>query len=785
MLRKPTYKELEQRLMELEKETVEHKRTEEALLESEEKFHLISEQSNLAILILQSGSIVYINQAVAEIIGYSIEDIKNWTGNKIAEVIHPDHLSFIMEQGRKKQKGEKDVIPEYSYQVVTKTGQVRWVKNYSKTILYKGKFADFITLIDITEQKRTEQLLRESEERFRRLSEASFEGIFIHDRGEIIDMNKTLETMLGYKYSEGIGENLISFVAPEYIDLIVQKFRSGYELPYEAACIKEDGSILPIEICAKNAIYDGRTVRVVAIRDITERKRVEKTLQESEERLRAIFEASADPIVVYDNQGYPQYLNPAFTQVFGWTLEELRGRQIPFVPDNEKERTFTGIRELYEKYYGNKEPTRMETRRFTKDGRTLDILLSGSLIEGHEGEPVGMVVNLTDITERKKLETQFQAAQRMEALGTLAGGIAHDFNNLLMAVQGNASLMLIDKDMTHPDYERLKNIEQYVQNGADLTKQLLGFARGGKYDVRPTDINKLIKKTSGMFGRTKKEIRIHGKYQKDIWTVEVDQGQIGQTLLNLFVNAWQAMPGGGELYLETENIILGENSVTLFKVEPGNYVKISISDTGIGMDEVTRQKIFEPFFTTKEMGRGTGLGLASAYGIIKNHGGSINVYSEKGEGTTFNIYLPVSEKKVIEKKETGEVILNDVGTVLLVDDEEMIIDVGKGMLKALGCNVLTAASGKEAIDIYRKDKKKIDMVILDMIMPEMNGGEVYDRLKEINPEIQIILSSGYSINGQAIEILNRGCNGFIQKPFDMKELSQKLKELLNKMYSCS
>jgi signal transduction histidine kinase len=225
----------------------------------------------------------------------------------------------------------------------------------------------------------------------------------------------------------------------------------------------------------------------------------------------------------------------------------------------------------------------------------------------------------------------------MESLGTLAGGIAHDFNNLLMGIQGRTSLMVMDKDYSHPDFEHLKGIEDYVKSAADLTRQLLGFARGGKYEVKPTDINEMIKKSSSMFGRTKKEIKIHEKYQKDVWTVEVDQGQIEQVLMNLYVNAWQAMPGGGELYIETENVTLNEDYVKPYQVEQGNYVKISITDTGVGMDEATRQRIFEPFFTTKEMGRGTGLGLASVYGIIKNHGGFINVYSEKGEGTTFNI----------------------------------------------------------------------------------------------------------------------------------------------------
>jgi len=413
------------------------------------------------------------------------------------------------------------------------------------------------------------------------------------------------------------------------------------------------------------------------------------------------------------------------------------------------------------------------------------------------GEITGLHSTIQDISERKRLESQFQQAQRMEALGTLAGGIAHDFNNILMAIQGNASLVLVDKTSSHPDYERLKNIEQGVLSGAELTRQLLGFAMGGKYEVKPTDLNELIKRSSDMFDRTKKEIAIHTKYQEGIWPVEVDQGQIEQVLVNLYVNAWQAMPGGGELYLETENVTLDQDYVKPYDLEPGRYVKISITDTGVGMDEATQQRIFEPFFTTREMARGTGLGLASVYGIITNHGGIITVTSVKGEGATFTIHLPASEKEVIKEEELPEEVVRGTETVLLVDDEDMVLDVGKEILKELGYKVLVARSGREAVDIVSRGQRAErrakggkkgrapsampsapDIVILDMIMPQMGGGETYDRMKEIDPDIKVLLSSGYSINGEATKILERGCNGFIQKPFSMRQLSQEVRKIL-------
>jgi PAS domain S-box-containing protein len=512
--------------------------------------------------------------------------------------------------------------------------------------------------------------------------------------------------------------------------------------------------------------------------DITDHKHAEEVLRQSETRLKAVFEANPDPVVVYDTNGHPQYLNPEFINVFGWTLEDLKGKRIPFVPDDQKEITAAKIKELYD----FQKPVRFETTRLTKEGQFLDIFISAAIIKDPESKASGMVVNLTDITEKKRLETRLQGAQRMEAIGTLAGGIAHDFNNLLMGIQGNASLLLLSKDAAHPDYEHLKNIENYVLQGSDLTNQLLGFARGGKYEVEVMNLNEVIKRENRMFTRTKKEIVIHEQYEQDLWPVKVSKGQIEQVLLNLYVNAWQAMPGGGDLYVQTSNIRLDQHFIKPFRVTPGKYVKISITDTGTGMDEATMQRIFEPFFTTKKMGRGIGLGLASVYGIIKNHGGFIDVYSEKGEGTAFYIYLPAIDAQDIyqdEEIESADKIAHGTETILLVDDEDMIVDVSRKLLEKLGYTVLTAVSGREAIEMYQKHLKKIALVIVDMIMPGLDGGETYDELKKIDPDIKVLLASGYSIDGQAQDILYRGCNGFIQKPFNIKRLSHKVRTVLD------
>ncbi len=505
----------------------------------------------------------------------------------------------------------------------------------------------------------------------------------------------------------------------------------------------------------------------------------EKLYQESrksEQLYRSFLNSSPDAIVIYDLQGYVKYVNPGFTKLFGYTMKDVEGRRVPFIPESEKKSTRRIVSNVVEKglYCQG-----FETKRCSRDGRLIEVSISASRFEDHLGKPAGMLLILRDITETKKLWAQLQQAQKMEAIGTLAGGIAHDFNNLLMGIQGRASLILSDIDSSHPSYEHVKGIEEYVKNATDLTRQLLGFARGGKYIVKPANMNKILENSVRMFARTRKEIKIVKMFESKLWTVEVDIGQIEQVLLNLFVNAWHAMPAGGELYLQTENVVLDENYLKPFKVEPGQYVKISVTDTGVGMDEKTLKRIFDPFFTTRDMGRGTGLGLASTYGIIKNHNGIINAYSEKGKGSTFNVYLPISKKYITESIELTKRPVGGNENILLVDDEPVIIEVTKPMLEVLGYKVYCAGSGQEAIDIISKKDNKIDMVILDMIMPGMSGGETFDRLKSLDKNLPVLLSSGYSFNREAEQILKSGCRGFIQKPFNLNELSEKIRKAIH------
>ena len=527
-----------------------------------------------------------------------------------------------------------------------------------------------------------------------------------------------------------------------------------------------------------------------------EKDNINEKLILSEEKYRYLVENSPDIIYTLDADGNFTFLSEALEHLLGFTVDDLIGKHYTTIvceEDRKKAQVFfdekksrdpatSGI-ELRLTAAGDKQHHDNIRRYLTVEIKSMGIYEESRNNEA--GRHVGTYGVIRDISERQRLQTQLQNAERMESLGTLAGGIAHDFNNILMGIQGRSSLISIELDTSHPILEHIRAIDDYIRSAKLLTTQLLGFARGGKYEVKPTDINELILKTANMFGRTKKEISAETKLHDAKIVVEVDRSQIEQVLLNMYVNAWQAMPDGGTLKLETEDVTLDSKNCKPYQIEPGRFVHIAVTDTEIGMDQKTIKRIFDPFFSTKEKARGTGLGLASAYGIIKNHGGIINARSEIGFGTTFDIYLPVIEKMVEDEFSSEKTISKGTETVLLVDDEDMIIDVGQALLTKLGYRVIGVNSGKEAVAVIHRQGYGIDLVILDMIMPNMDGGKTFDRIRDICPQIPVLLSSGYAMNGQAEKIMNRGCDGFIQKPFSAYELSQKIRKILDKKTTSS
>ncbi len=639
------------------------------------------------------------------------------------------------------------------------------------TILFRNRFL----VGEIKRRQTIEEALRRKTAELDNYFTGSLDLLCIADMdGYFRRLNPEWEKALGYSLSELESAPFLDFVHPddrEVTEAVMAQLADAKEvLNFVNRYRHKDGSYRWIEWRS----YPVSKMIYAVARDITDRRKAEEELRESEAKLQILFRAAPIGIGIVVDRVFIA-VNQRFCRMLGYSEDQLLGQSSRLIYPSVEE--FRNVSHALSEQIRRKGMGTVETRWRCKDGRIIDILLSSSPMDITDW-PHGIMFTALDVTEHKRLEDRLQQSQKMDAIGTLAGGIAHDFNNLLMAIQGNASLMLMQTDASDPRYVRMKAIEEQVVTGAALTKRILGFARGSRYELKPIDMKEVVEKTLILFGRSKKEISIHEKHEQNLWSVEADRSQMEQVVMNLLINAWQAMPGGGRLYLETANLVVTKRDQEHPELESGRYVTVAVSDTGVGMDNQTQKRIFEPFFTTKEMSRGTGLGLAMVYGIIKDHKGHISVSSEKGAGTTFTIYLPASFKEVLKEKPTESTLLRGHETILIIDDEQTVIDVTKAMLEYAGYEVLTARGGKEAIRVYEEKGEKIDLAILDMIMPEMDGSETFYRLKEMNPDIKVILASGYSMSGEAEKIMARGCNGFIQKPVNMTDLSKKIREVL-------
>ncbi len=630
----------------------------------------------------------------------------------------------------------------------------------------------------------------ESEKKYRTLVETSQDLIYTTDsKGFLTYVNPALEKILGYDKDGLQGQPFSRIAAPEFLDMARDIFRRAMRgeriLVYEGTLVGKGGTRIVVEFNTTTLLdAEGKPSGRYAIgRDVTERGKMEQALRESEEKFRLLVNQLPDVIFAINGSMDGLHVSPAVEKVLGYRPDELTGRNIMdlnlLVPEYMK-MALSHVNDIMQGHVVSSSVFEILDRN---GGIRMAEVSGAPLLK--EDRVVAVIAVARDITdrvrsenERATLERQRYQSQKMESIGTLAGGIAHDFNNLLMSMQGNTSMMMEDLDPSHPHREYLKSIEIQIRSAANLTRQLLGFAREGLYDAKPVNMNEIMENTAFVFARTRKEIRLHRTYATDLWTVEADADQMGQVFMNLFVNAGQAMPEGGDLHLETENVLLDEAYAKPHGTAPGRYVKISVTDTGVGMDEKTMQRIFEPFFTTKERGKGTGLGLSMVYGITKGHKGFITVSSKPGRGATFSVYLPASEREIAAGASIPPGIILGTGTILLVDDEIQVLQVTQRMLEHLGYDVVAAESGERAVDLYRERKESIDLVLLDMIMPGMSGEKVFQILREMNPEVRVILSSGYDLNGQAMNIVHGGCDGFLQKPVSLDGLSRKIHEVL-------
>ena len=510
---------------------------------------------------------------------------------------------------------------------------------------------------------------------------------------------------------------------------------------------------------------------------LRDRHYIEAVLKESENRYRRIFNMTSDALLLLDSEtGQILEANDSASKIYGYTYNELlqlRDIDISAQPDNTRDsileqKKLTPLR-YHKKKGGIVFPAEITAEHFSMKGRQVHVIAVRDISSRLKAED-----------EKKRLQAQFYQAQKMESIGTLAGGIAHDFNNLLGGIMGHATLGLYKIKPDNLAYENLAVIEKLSKNGEILTKHLLGFARKGKYEVKTIDFNELISCHNILFSRTNKHINIVENLSSDLWTTDADQGQISQILFNIYINAVQAMPRNGSVFVTTKNTLLDDTSAFQFPVKPGEYIEVSIRDTGSGMDEATRERIFEPFFSTKKKGVGTGLGMASAYGIVKNHGGYIHVKSQLEEGTTITLMFPRSDKKIkVNTQSQPGILKKGSGTILVVDDEEELLKVVTEMLRIMGYDVLSAKSGSDAVALYNEKNKEIDLVVLDIIMPDMDGIETFRRLKEIDKNVKVLFQSGFRLDQtKGAKYAKESC-GSIRKPFSIADLSEKIKMALN------
>ncbi len=630
--------------------------------------------------------------------------------------------------------------------------------------------------LDIIQRKKTEQALRDSEREYRNLVDNALVGIYKTDlEGNILYVNEAIIKMMEFESLEDMRSVgvLARYSNLEDRDIFIKTLkRTGKINNFEVDLLTKSGDVKNVIL---TGALEGDSISGMIL-DITERK------QAVEERIRlaTAVDQAAESVIISDKRGTIQYVNPAFERLSGFTKDDIVGRNFRVLKSDTHDEDF--YREMYRTISSGKGWAGQIGNRM-KDGSLRQFETTISPIRDDSGAIVNFVSVNRDVTQEVALEAQLLQAQKMEAVGTLAGGIAHDFNNLLQVIQGYTEVLLHEANHEQSGYEPLKKIHGSAKRGAELTSQLLTFSRKVQSERRPLDLNQEVEQIKNLLERTiPKMIEIELHLDKTPAIVSADPVQVEQALMNLAVNATDAMSDGGKIIIETERATLDEEFCrTHLGARPGEYVLLTISDTGHGMNKEILEHVFEPFYTTKEVGKGTGLGLAMVYGIVKTHEGYILCYSELDSGTTFKVYLPalVQSGRWREAGEGDDQLKGGDETILLVDDEKYIRELGVELLTDVGYEVFTAADGEGALELYRKEQQRIDLVILDLVIPGMGGKKCYEEILKINPQAKILIVSGYSVNGPGKEAMEAGAKGFVGKPFDVSHMLKVVRDILD------
>jgi PAS domain S-box-containing protein len=765
------------------RDITERKRVEEALRKSERRFALAFDATPIPTCISEmvTGRILDVNEHFLRTFGHSREEVVGKTSLQLGLWANPadrDRMAArVLREG---------FVDDEELQALTGSGEIRDVVGSAVPIDLGGLPSLLSTFLDVTRRKRAEKEMRRSEERFRRLFESNTISIVVANlAGETLEANDVYLSMLGYTRDELITGRIRwdQMTPPEHWArdraAVEQLQRTGVAAPWEKELLRKDGARVPVLIgLAMLGESEGSCIAYIV--DLTERRRAEEALRASEERYRRLFESNPQPMWVFDEKTLVFLaVNEAACRHYGYSHEEFLGMTIEDI------RPAEDVPALHHQLETESREDRRAGvwRHRKKDGTVIEVEInSNALVLG--GREVQLVL-ATDVTERRLLEQQLRQGQKMEAVGQLAGGIAHDFNNLLTAILGYADLLATEAGEESPLLGSIEEIRKAGERAANLTRQLLAFSRRQLLEPKVLNLNALVSNIEKMLRRLIGDhVELVTALDPRLGHVRADAGQIEQVIMNLVVNARDAMGKGGTLTIETKDVELDEVFARdhLVTGPVGNYVMLAVSDTGVGMSAETKSHIFEPFFTTKGPGKGTGLGLSTVYGIVKQSNGYVWAYSELDRGTTFKVYLP----RVEEWLEPAETAATQAGplrgseTVLLVEDEESVRSLVRGILESFGYEVLEARSGEQALKMVRQHPGPIDLVLSDLVMPEMGGVDLVSRLRALRPEIRVLFMSGYTDDVVVRQGFLDSGSAFLQKPFAPAALAGKVREILER-----
>lgn len=764
-------------------------RAEEALTEKQ-KFQTLSESAPFGMVMIdKDGAFRYINPKFRELFGYDLNDVpdgKTWFRKAYPDPTYRHHvISTWINDSETFKPGEKR---PRTFTVTCKDGMEKII-NFISVQLETGEY--LMTFEDITDRVRFEESIRESEEKYRNLVERANDGIAIIQDGILQYINLRLAKIINYTIDEVIGTSFFDHLDPEEVPKVADRYKrrmAGEDvIPiYETILRRKDGSRIDVELNAGIITYQGRPADLMILRDVSERKRAEEALRESEKRYRALFEGSRDAIYITSRDGEMLDVNESMLDLFGYSREEMIGLNAQEAYAHPEDRL-----KFQREIERNGFVRDYEIKLRKKDGTEMECLLTSTVRRANDGSILGYQGIIRDITERKRadqekaaLQEQLRQSQKMEAIGQLAGGIAHDFNNLLTIIKGYSQFCLTELKKDDPLKESIEEIKIASDRAADLIHQLLAFSRRQVLDMRVLNLNTILINLDKMLRRViGEDIELVTLLANDLGGVKIDPGQIELVIMNLVVNARDAMPNGGKLTIETANAKLDEAYArTHLAVTPGPYVVLSVSDTGVGMTPEVKERVFEPFFTTKQEGKGSGLGLSTVYGIVKQSGGNIWVYSEPGKGTTFKIYLPRVDEPLEELKErvVGEGFPRGSETVLVVEDDDEVRKLAVRILEKQGYRVLEASHGGDALIICEQHEGPIHLILTDVVMPGMSGRALAERLTPLHPEMKVLYMSGYTDNTIVHHGVLEERMSYIQKPFSIDGLTKKVREVLDK-----